>query len=149
KELDWDLVGDSGRIARLRMGPELVHRPVVLDFSYQLVQERTAGSGLLTSLLRPPQVPAALPNVPTRWQVDLPSTWLPLAPEEGPDSERVWGRRGWLLAAKPTVTVGDLERWFAGSENGPNGTSPGPTSVSAEAAARVPALTCWRSSLET
>jgi hypothetical protein len=63
------------------------------------------------------------------------------APESGgPGSERVWRWRGWLIAPRLTLTRGDLETWFAGSDVTPS--LPGDAS-------QTPTLVCWRTGPET
>jgi len=51
-----------------------------------------------------------------RWQVVLPASWVPLS-QDTLGAEYGWGRRGWLLALRPTVSTADFERWFAGSDS--------------------------------
>jgi hypothetical protein len=140
KEVYWDAVDDEGRrapggrVARLRIGPQLVKSGSVLEVSYDLPQGR-ATTGLLQTTLAPPVLRGDAGRVPTRWLVQLPAGWVPIGPESGPGQDRVWSRRGWLYAPRSSVTDADLERWFAGPEAGaaPAGTDAG-----------VPSLTCWR-----
>ncbi len=151
RRVDWETMdekgrrNDGGRTARLRLAPELVRRRAVLEVSYQLSPGRTAGGPMQTTL-QAPVLRDHPDGVPTRWQIDLPSGWVPLGPREGggggPGEERAWGWRGWLLAPRLALTRADLERWFAG---------PGEklqVEETAEGAGggdeQVPSLVCWR-----
>ena len=111
--------------------------PAVLDVTYQLVPGRTADGGALRTVLQPVTIPGLLAGVPTRWQVDLPPSWVPLSLEGGSAAAWQWGRRGWLLAPRPAATRGDLEQWFRAD------TAAGTPLPDAEAA-EVPSFVCWR-----
>jgi hypothetical protein len=126
---------DGGRVLRLRLAPDLVARPAVLEVRYELVQARPGFAALVTTL-RPPAVLNCPGPVPTRWAVFLPAGWVPLAPEGGPGAGHAWTRRGWLPAPRPAATAADLERWFAG----PDAPAPAP----AAGGDAAPALVCWR-----
>ena len=128
---------DRGRVARLRLGPDLVHRSV-LEISYQMPPGQVDG-GVFRTILQPPVLRGEPGRVLTRWQVTLPSGWVPLGPEGGAGTPRVWGRSGWLLVPRLGVSAGDMERWFAGNENVP----PAPGSDAAN-----PQLVCLRSGLD-
>jgi hypothetical protein len=121
KEVELEIVdetgrrADGGRIARLRLSPDLVRRPVVLEVSYHLPPGRTA-AGPMQTTLQPPLIRGDTGRVQTRWLVALPANLVVLGPEGGPGSEPTWGWQGWLPAPHAPVTSADLERWFAGSE---------------------------------
>jgi hypothetical protein len=126
----------GGRVARLRLSPNLVKRRAVLDLTYQLAPGR--GGGPLRTTLRPPVLRGEPGRVPTRWQVNLPANWVPVAVAggEGPGPAHTWGWRGWLLAPRLALTGADLERWFAGGE------------AAVETPAAPPSLVCWRDGAE-
>jgi hypothetical protein len=102
---------EGGRVARLKLDRELGRKPAVLEVNYHLPPSR---GGVLQTVLRPPVVHGDSGQVPLRWQVTLPPLWVVLGPESG--EERTWGRRGWLLAARPALTTRKLEEWFAGKD---------------------------------
>ncbi len=128
---------DRGRVARLRLNPDLVHRSV-LQISYTMPPGQVEG-GVFRTTLQPPVLRGEPGRVLTRWQVTLPAGWVPLGPEGGAGTPRIWGRSGWLLVPHLGVSTGDMERWFAGNENVPY--APGPD------AAANPHLVCLRSGL--
>jgi hypothetical protein len=140
KQVTWEGVDEegrhapAGRIARLRLGPQLVKRGSILEVAYELPAGR-ATTGILQTTLVPPFLRADPGRVPTRWLVCLPPGWVALGPEGGLGQEREWTRRGWLLVPGPAVHVADLERWLVGPEAAT-------TAVIDDAT--VPALTCWR-----
>jgi hypothetical protein len=115
KEVDPEIVdetgqrSDGGRIARLRLSPDLVDKPAVLEASYQLPPGRT-GNGMLHTLLQPPVLHGDPGYIPTRWQVTLMSNGTIIWPEAGPGSERWWSWRGWLLAPRTMLSDTELER---------------------------------------
>jgi hypothetical protein len=140
KRVTWEGVDEegryapAGRIARLRLSPQLVKRGSILEVAYEMPAGRAA-TGLLQTTLLPPTLRGDPGQVPTRWLVSLPPGWVPLGPETGAGQNRDWSRRGWLLVPEPSVSTADLERWLVGPE--------------AAAAANVddasaPTLTCWR-----
>lgn len=143
KQVAWDAVDDDGqlaaggRVARLRLSPQLVKRGSILEVAFDLPPGRAA-TGLLQTTLTPPLLRGDPGRVPTRWLVQLPPGWVPLAPEGGPGQERTWSRRGWLVAPRPSVTEADLERWLAGPE------ALAGAGVKADESAAAPSLTCWR-----
>ncbi len=143
KQVAWDAVDDEGqhaaggRVARLRLGPQLVKRGSILEVAFELPPGR-ATTGLVQTSLTPPVLRGDPGRVPTRWSVQLPSGWMPLGPEGGPGQERTWTRRGWLYAPRPAVTEADLERWLAGPDPGTA------TGAKPDENTTVPALTCWR-----
>jgi hypothetical protein len=126
---------DAGRVARLRLPRDLGGKPAILEVQYHLPPVR---GGVLQTTLRPPVVRGDSGQVPLRWQVVLPPSWVVLGPECG--EERAWGRRGWWLAPHPALTTRDLEMWFAGNDLSP--------AVDEEAPA-TPSLVVWGVSGET
>jgi hypothetical protein len=117
----WEAVDDNGqkadmgRVARLKIGPELVRQAAVLDIDYRLDPGRAAGSGRLQAVLYPPVFRGAIGPTPLRWQVALPPGTLLLAPGGGPG--QVWGRRGWLLGPHNATSAADLDRWLLGADD--------------------------------
>jgi hypothetical protein len=140
KQVSWEPVDEDGRravggrVARLRVSPQLVRRGSVLEVDFELPVGRAA-TGLLQTTLTPPALRGDPGRVPTRWFVQLPPGWVPIGPEPGPGQERNWTRHGWLLEPRPTVTDAELERWLAGAEAA--------TGAGADEAS-VPSLSCWR-----
>jgi hypothetical protein len=125
---------DGGRVARLRLAPDLVRPTSVLDFSYLVGPGRVEG-GTLTTVLQPPVLRGDAGAVPVCWQVRVPSSRVVLAPENGPGVTRTWGRHGWLLAPRLSGTPTDLDRDLLGEDR------------DAEAGEAEPSLICWRSGL--
>jgi hypothetical protein len=97
---------DGGRVARLRLAPELVRPRSVLKVRYRLPPGRGGPSTWQTALQQPVLrgQPAA---VSTRWVVLLPASWVALGPQDG--GPRSWGRRGPLLAPRLAQSAGELE----------------------------------------
>ena len=118
KAAAWKPVDDAGkeapissRTARVQIPADLAGKSTVLEVEYTL----PPGSGVFQTVLQPPQLRGDPGAAPVRWQVALPSSWVPLSPDAlGPDYG--WGRRGWLAALRPMVTTADFERWFAGTD---------------------------------
>jgi hypothetical protein len=134
---------DGGRVARLRLAPDLLRKPAVLEVAYQVPSGR-AGAALLQSTLHPPLLRGDGGRVPTRWLINLPPGWVAVAPECGPGVERAWVRRGLLLAPRLTVGAAAVERWFTGADVVQADSAPGDEGE----AASVPGLMLWRSGLE-
>jgi hypothetical protein len=128
----------SGRIARLTLNPELVNRSV-LDVKYKMPPGRLS-AGLFQTVLQPPVLRGEPGRVLIRWQVTLPPGVVPLGPEGGAGTPRVWSRKGWLLVPRLGVSGGDMDRWFAGNENLQSGEELD--------AGSIPSLICLRSGLE-
>jgi hypothetical protein len=126
---------DIGKIVRLRVEPELYHRPVLLDVSYQADSGRMEGNGLLQSTLYPPVLRSAILLGRARWRVDLPGGWMPIALQHGSSVEQHWGWWGWLPAPRPALSRAELEQWLDGTE------TPVPVEES------EPSLVCWQSAL--
>src|SRR5205807_616835 len=108
---------EEGRLVRVSLPPSLEGKAIVLEARYQLVPGRTAEDGPLRSVFQPVTLPGLLTGVPTCWQVELPSGWVPL-PLEGGAAFLRWGWHGWLLAPRPAATGADLIDWFRGDEEG-------------------------------
>ena len=133
--IDSDQPELKRRLVRLRLSPDLVRKPAVLELSYQLAPDRT-GSTAVTTTLQAPRALGDPGSVPMRWTVTAPRSWVVVAPEAGPGTARVWGRRGWLLAPRSNLTGIDLERWLIDAE---------PSAAVTEAAASLnPTLVLWR-----
>jgi hypothetical protein len=116
----------------------LVGKSMALEVTYQVTTGQGGVVGALKSALQPVALPGLMTGLPVRWQIDLPPGSVPV-PLEGHASWR-WGRRGWLLAPRPAVNNGDLERWFWGDGD--------PRAAVAEEDGRlVPSLVLWGTSL--
>jgi hypothetical protein len=123
----------SGRVARLRLSPELVRPSAILEISYQLLPGRGwPAADRLTTLLQAPRLSGDPGGAPTRWEVVAPASWVVLGPESGPGVERGWARRSWLWAPRLSRTAG-----------GDDALAP-EESESDES----PAVVCWRSGAE-
>ncbi len=111
---DFGQPSDLGRIARLRLSPEIARKNSILDVSYQVTAPRI---GFLRAVLRQPILKGDSGRVPVRWLVSLPPSWLTITPESG--EPHTWSRQGWLLAPRPDLTNADMERWFAAGSDVP------------------------------
>ncbi len=93
---------DGGRLARLRLAPDLVKPDSILELSYRVPPGRpSTGAWAGTNLTTPLQAPVLRGEagaIPICWEVRVPPSWVVLAPESSPGVDRTWGRRGWLLA---------------------------------------------------
>jgi hypothetical protein len=113
----WRAVDEAGkdtgvsRTARVQVPADLAGKSAVLELDYSLLP----GRAVLQTLLQPPQLRGDPGAAPVRWQVVLPASWVPLA-QDALGTEYGWGRRGWLLALRPTVATDEFERWFAGPD---------------------------------
>jgi hypothetical protein len=111
-EVSWGATDDpSGRVIRLALAPELVRKPAVLDFTFQVTPERRFW-GSLQSVLTPPLLHGETVRAPVRWQVGLLDDRVPLDPDGGLALEQHWGWRGWLPALQPSTAGDEPERWF-------------------------------------
>jgi hypothetical protein len=122
----------------------------ILEVVYQLPPGRleVGRGGPLRTLLAPPVLRGAPPDVPTRWQVVAPSGWVLLGPEQDPGVEWTWGLRGWLLSPRPALSAIDLDHWLTGSAEA---TGEGTLTGSSEGVldpGSNPILVCWRSGAE-
>jgi hypothetical protein len=152
----WAAVDENGqpaegsRLARLPLGPDLVRRPVVLDLSYQLPPGRALESGLLQTTLCPPVLHGEGGRVPVRFQVRLPSSWVPLYRDGDFGLEQQWGWRGWLLAPRPAVTSADLLHWFFSGFDIQTGQGDTAATLTDSLGwdSEPASLVCWRSNLE-
>lgn len=133
---------ETGRLVRLQVEPDLYQKPVVLDLHYQLVPGREADkSGKWLTTLQPPLLRGNVFLGRVRWQVGLPSNWLPLYAGDGITVEQRWGLRGWLPAPRSAVSGVELERWFS--------TASGTTLSEEELeTAGMPSLVGWQTSLK-
>jgi hypothetical protein len=127
---------DVGRVVRMRVDPDLYHKPVILDVSYQVDSGRTSGNSLWQSLLQPPALLDSVLLGRVRWHVELPAGWMPLYARGGYTAEVRWGWRGWLFTPIPAPTSGNLEQWLTGMDG-------------AVTAASEPSLVCWHTNLGT
>jgi hypothetical protein len=131
---------DTGRIARLRVEPELYRKPVVLDLRYQLPPGRDDRRWQAT--LSPPALRGNVLPGRVRWQVATPSDWV-IVPTGDASPEQRLGLRNGLPAPRPAATAAELERWFNG------GLEPATAAAEAEAdpGARTPELVASQSVL--
>jgi hypothetical protein len=117
KAAAWKPVDPSGKetgvsaIARVQVPADATGKSAVLEVNFT----RLPGRAVLQTELKPPQLRGDPGAAPVRWQVVLPASWVPLS-QDVLGAEYGWGRRGWLLALRPTVSTADFERWFAGPD---------------------------------
>jgi hypothetical protein len=130
---------EGEHLVRLRLPALPAGKGAVLEITYQLVPGRTTDGGALRTTFRPVTLPGLLAGAPTRWQIDLPASWMPLPLDPVPASSWRWDWRGWLLAPRPAVTAGDLDQWFR-EGSGDRSTS----ALSEDEAAYTPSFVCWR-----
>jgi len=128
-----------GRFARIPLAASADNGPLLLRLEYQLPPGRTGGSGLLQTALQPPSARGEIGWNPIRWQVALPSSWLPLDADANFRAEQLWGWRGWLMGLKPAPSNGDVEGWSLGRE------AVGMPPTAEGEAASSPSLIGWQS----
>jgi hypothetical protein len=128
---------DVSKVVRMGVDPDLSHKPVILDVSYQIDAGRMSGNSLWQSMLQPPVLLDAVLLGRVRWHVELPAGWMPLYVRAGYTTELSWGWWGWLLTPLPTASTANLEQWLTGGE--------GATS----SALSEPSLVCWHTQLGT
>jgi hypothetical protein len=104
---------ESGRVARLRVEPELYRKPVVLELRYQLATNRDSSSRWQTTV-QPPLLRGSVLAGRVRWQIQTPADRVVIATSGSAAAEQQWGLRHGLLAPRPAATAADLERWFYG-----------------------------------
>lgn len=129
-------------LLRLRLPQGSLRRPAALEVNYALSSVRGAFLSGLQSPMQPVTIAGLLAGVPVCWQVDLPGQSVPLSLDAGDGTWR-WSRRGWLLAPRPALNAGEVERWFWG-EGDPRGAV-----LSEEEASLTPGFVGWRGSLGT
>jgi hypothetical protein len=137
---------DASHVARVPLGTGLL-KATLVDIEYQLGPAQFSGRspawlravGPFQTLLQPPRLCGHTNHASVRWQVVLPSDWLLLYENGGMAPEQSWSWRGWLLAARPSASGADLERWLRESEE--------QGSTDSEAAS-YPSVTSWRTDLE-
>jgi hypothetical protein len=96
-----------GDVTILRIS--LPHRPMIeLDVRYAPPPMRNRWSLGLT----PPQIRGALVRMPMRWQVVVPTSLVPLVPDEGFIPDVWWQWRGWGFAPVPGTTPTELDAWL-------------------------------------
>jgi hypothetical protein len=137
---------DASRVARVPLGAGLV-KPTLVEISYETDPGQLAGRGPawlravgpFQTLLKPPRLCGHANRASVRWQVVLPYDWLALYENGAAAPEQSWGWRGWLLAARPSTSVEDLESWLREPEEQEN--------VKGETAT-YPSMVSWRPDLE-
>jgi hypothetical protein len=137
-----------GRLVRL--DPNLLRKaaapgkkPAVLELAYQLqLGVDRPGRTPVTTTLAPPRCLDDPGDVPTRWQITAPPSWVVLGPEPGLTSPVSWGRQGWLLAPRPRLREADLDAWFRGLS------MPAPEATAKDLARATPSLVLWQESGE-
>ncbi len=135
---------EIGRVARLRVEPELFRKPTVLEVRYQLPAGRGDGVGNFVARLQPPRLrDNAFPGR-IRWEVALPNDWVAAVVGGQSSAEQRWGWRHGLPVPYAAATELDLERWFAAGSD-PNLWN---AEVEAELATRRADLLCWQAALE-
>jgi hypothetical protein len=134
--VSYDMVGEDGKIARLKLDPDLVRGAAVLDIKYRIPPGRV-GDGLVQTTLSAPVLRGEPGRVLTRWRVTLPAGRVVLGPESGTGTDRVWNWNGRLFVPR-LGSANDVERWFAGTDNLP----------SSEGTDESPDLVVLRSGLE-
>src|SRR5205814_636427 len=123
-----------GSVLRLQVEPDLYRTPPLLDLTYSGEPGRPADSRPLQLVLRPPTLQGAVLLGQVRWQVALPSSWMPLHASGGYEVDQKWAWWGPLLAPRPAMTGPELERWLTGGEQ------------ASPAQENEPSLVCWRAS---
>ncbi|MBY0522420.1 MAG: hypothetical protein K2R98_03440 [Gemmataceae bacterium] len=133
---------DSGRIARLRVEPELYRKPVVLDIQYKIAPGRLDNSRFQTAFA-PPRLRGNVLMGRTQWEVLMPTDWVVVNVGGHATPEQRWGLRGGLPALRPAATRVDLERWFNGSDARTGGPEVDPDFLT-----KNPELVCQQANLE-
>lgn len=105
---------ENGRIARLRVEPDLYRKPVVLELRYQLAPGRAEGGSRWQVALQPPLLRGNVLSGRLRWQINTAPDWVVISAGSGATMEQHWGLRNGLPAPRPGATAADLERWFNG-----------------------------------
>lgn len=111
--------GDGSRIARVPLGTGIL-KPTLVEVQYQTGPAPYGGRGPawiravgpFQTLLQPPRILGDANHASVRWQVELPADWVALYEDSGIPFEQSWGWRGWLLAARPSVSKGEMDRWL-------------------------------------
>lgn len=130
---------DTGRIARLRVEPELYRQRALLDLRYQIAPSGKKGDGRLRTTFFPPLLRGHVLPGEVRWQVALPPEWLALHADSPAMARQRLGIRAGLPAPRPAWSSADLERWIAGPD--PRNAAPDPMT---DPTPRSPELTCWQ-----
>jgi hypothetical protein len=110
---------DVSRIAHVPLGAG-IFKPTLVDIWYQTGLGQSAGRGpawLRTvgpfqTILQPPRICGDTNYAPVRWQVVLPADWIALHENGAVPPEQSWSWRGWLLAARPSASVAEMEHWL-------------------------------------
>jgi hypothetical protein len=107
---------EGGWIAQIPLGAPAAMGEIVVRLEYQLPPGGTAGTGLARTLLQPPTLRGQAGWNATRWQVALPSTWLPIDAGREFRTDYRWGMRGLLPGPIPDLGWADQEGWSFGED---------------------------------
>jgi hypothetical protein len=107
---------EGGQIARIPLDASADKGEIVVRLDYQLPPGGTAGTGLVRTVLQPPLLRGQAGWNAVRWQVTLPSTWLPV--DAGPEfrTDYRWGVRGLLPGPIPDLGWADQVGWSFGED---------------------------------
>jgi hypothetical protein len=104
----------ADRLVRLRLDPQLIKRPSVLELRYR-VDAAHVSQTTVTKILTPPHAVGET-GYPTRWSIVTPDSWVVVGPEPGPGSPVSWSLRRWPYVPRAAASAADLEAWFSGAE---------------------------------
>jgi hypothetical protein len=134
------------RIARVSLGVA-PRAQTMIDVWYQIAPGQlnttnpswARGIGPLKTVLYPPRLCGYSGQASVRWQVMLPSDWVPLYDDGALPADLTWAWRGWLVGTRPYSSTTDLEQWLDPSNKRPP--ADGGDIV-------YPSVAGWRSDLE-
>lgn len=109
-----DQRGRDGRVAYIPIPPAVLAKPAVLELAYQLTRNQAETEGLWQTVLHPPELLGDVFLGRVRWQVTMPSGWVPVVLGADVQVEQEWGWQGWVFAPGPVTTPAELERWLSG-----------------------------------
>jgi hypothetical protein len=133
KKVPWRLVGGDGRVVRLSLEPSLYRQSALLEIVYQLPRSQPESEALWQTMLHPPELLGNVSLGTIRWQIQMPSKWVPVLLDSDATAEQRWGWRGWLPAPEAATSAADLETWLTDKASDSKG---------------LPSLVCERASLE-
>ncbi len=109
----------SGKLIRIKLYPDHVASPAVLEISYTIPFDSLEGSSFLRTTLPAPKFRSDVMIGSMRWQLGMPTPMLGAASGRHARPDLQWTIQGGLLSPEPSGTLAELEPWANVAESSP------------------------------